>query len=46
MEEEMNDLSNKIEQSYAQLLKLNQINKAKEDMIRNLEKKLEKVMFT
>ena len=45
-EEEINEISNKIEQSYAQLLKLTELNKAKEDMIRNLEKKLEKIMFS
>ena len=45
-EEEINEISNKIEQSYAQLLKLTELNKAKEDMIRNLENKLEKIMFS
>ena len=39
-EEEILEISNKIEQSYAQLLKLTELNKAKEDMVRNLEKKL------
>ena len=42
----MTDLLTKIEQSYGQLLKLDDINKAKEDMIRNLEKKLERILMT
>ena len=35
-EEEILEISNKIERSYAQLLKLTELNKAKEDMVRNL----------
>ena len=35
----------KIEQTHQQLTKMTELNKAKEDMIRNLEKKLEKVWY-
>ena len=33
-------MGEKIEQAYSQLSKLNELNKVKEDVIRNLEKKL------
>lgn len=36
----------KIEQAYSQLAKLQELNKVKEDVVRNLEKKLEKYIFT
>jgi hypothetical protein len=39
-EEDMSELLAKIEQTWAQLNKLNDLNKVKEDMVRNLERKL------
>jgi hypothetical protein len=44
-EEELVELTEKIEQAYSQLAKLHELNKVKEDVIRNLEKKLEKYIF-
>jgi hypothetical protein len=40
------ELMEKIEQAYSQLSKLHELNKVKEDVVRNLEKKLEKYIFT
>lgn len=45
-EEEVAELMERIEQAYSQLAKLTQLNKVKEDVVRNLEKKLEKYIFT
>lgn len=41
----MAELIDKIEQTYSQLMKLTELNKAKEEMLRNLEKKLDKILL-
>jgi len=38
-------LLDKIEKAYFQLAKLNELNKVKEEMLLNLEKKLEKALY-
>lgn len=43
--QDIEDLVEKIEEANLQLSKLMELNKAKEDMIRNLERKLDKILL-
>ena len=44
--EEVLALVDQIEESYAQLLKLQEIGKLKDEVIKNLEKKIQKMIFS